>query len=167
MSDTYYRMTDIRAAWFERSRKGITVQLRQDGGISHTRQAHSTRQACAMINAWLKDGTLLEESQMSDEELHEERQRYLEGEIASARAEINTMLYDQVRRENQARRRNARLFRKICPPLSLVFALLAWCSFTYPAMFTPDAWIACAFTSLMCLILLVLGVVLNRPMSLD
>lgn len=166
MTDTYYRRTDIRAGWFERSRNGLIVQLRQEG-VSHTLQAHSTQQACKMINAWLKDGSVLEESQMGDEELHEEAQRWQEGEIAQARAEINTMLYDQVNRENRVKRRNARLSRKICPPLSLFFALLAWCSFTYPGFFTPDAWIACAFTSLMCLIMLVLGVVLNRPASLD
>jgi hypothetical protein len=166
MTDTYYRRTDIRAGWFERSRNSLIVQLRQDG-ISHTLQAHSTQRACAMINAWLRDGTVLEESQLGDEELHEEAQRWLEGEIALARAEINTMLYDQVNRENRVKRRDARLSRKICPPASFVFALLAWGCFTFPGIATPNAWIACAFTSLMCLIMLVLGVVLNRPMSLD
>jgi hypothetical protein len=160
-------MTDIRAAWFERSRNNITVQLRQDGGISHTLQAHSTRQACEMINAWLRDGSILEESQMGDEELHEETQRRLDGEIVLARAEINTMLSNQIQHENQVKLRDTRLCRKICPPLSLAFALLAWCSFSYSGFFTPDAWIACAFTSLMCLIMFVLGVVLNRPVNLD
>jgi hypothetical protein len=116
-----------------------------------------------MMNAWLRDGTVLEESQMSDEELHEEVQRRLEGEISLARAEINTMISNQIRRENQVKRRNAHLCRKICPPLSLFFALLAWYSFTSPGFFTPDAWIACAFTSLMCFIMFVLGAIFDRP----